>query len=219
MILERRSGRRRAAAVHPPSLWQRLVERLRGREQLLVRPGEGFPLLLLTYPKGSEAIAHEIHSILGRRLPRLPERLLSPYRRVLEALPAMVVVVLRARNTCRCLGHFHPPGTESRLARRLAADLGSYVGEVDLAWEEIREWRPHPISALAAGDLGERLEVLHFEAALLGVFLHELEHVAFPERGERDIRSASNAFYLSLMQELVAAEGGRGYGMDMRPPA
>ena len=219
MILERRSGRRRTAAVHPPSLWQRLVERLRGREQLLVRPGEGFPLLLLTYPKGSEAIAHEIQSILGRRLPRLPERLLAPYRRVLEALPAMVVVVLRARNTCRCLGHFHPRGTESRLARRLASDLGGYVGEVDLAWEEIREWRPHPISALAAGDLGERLEALHFEAALLGVFLHELEHVAFPERGERDIRSASNAFYLSLMQELVAAEGGRGYGMDMRPPA
>jgi hypothetical protein len=132
----------------------------------------------------------------------------------LAALPAMVVVILRPRNTCGCLGHCHPPGTESRLARRLSSDLGSYVGEVDLAYESLRRWEPHPISALAAGDLGGRLESMHMEAALLAIFLHELEHIAFPDRVERDIRSTSNDFYMNLMQELVLGEGGVTYGMN-----
>ena len=190
------------------------MERLRGREQLLVRPGEGFPILLLTYPKGRENDVEEIQTILAHRLPGIPRRIVEPYVEALAALPAMVVVILRPRNTCGCLGHCHPHGAESRLARRLSSDLGSYVGEVDLAYESLRDWEPHPISALAAGDLGGRLPSMHMEAALLAVFLHELEHIAVPDRVERDIRSTSNDFYMNLMQELVLGEGGVTYGMN-----
>jgi hypothetical protein len=196
-----------------PSTWQRLMERLRGRDQRLVRPGTGYPLLLLNFPRGHSAVIDEIETILTRRLPQLPHRILAPYDATFGSLPVMVTVILRPHNPCGCLGHFHPRGTESRLTRRLSADLGSYVGELDLAYEAIRKWEPHPISALATGDMGGRLRELHFEAALLAVFLHELQHVAFPDRGEGDIRGASNDFYLELMRELVDHEGGGAYGI------
>jgi hypothetical protein len=189
------------------------VERLRGRDQRLVRPGDGYPLFLLSFGKGHGGAIDEIETIFAHRLPSLPHRILERYVDTLARLPPMVVVILRPHNPCGCLGHYHPRGTESRLSRRLSADLANSVGELDLAYEAIRRWEPHPISALATGDLGGRLPELHFEAALLAVFLHELQHLAFPDHEERDIRGASNSFYTELMQELVSQEGGTTYGL------
>lgn len=204
--------------VHLPSLTQLLAERIRGREQLLVRPGQGLPLLLITYPRGKEEIARQIESAFTHTLPAPAGTALAHYTRTLESLPVMVVVLLRPTNPCGCLGHVHPPGTESRLARRLAADLNSPVAEIDLAYEEIRKWAPRPISALATGNLGGKLPSLHFEAALLAVLLHELEHVAFPDRREAGVRTASNELYLNLMRELVRREGGQEYGISRAAP-
>jgi hypothetical protein len=199
--------------VHLPTAWQRLMERLRGRDQRLVRPGEGYPLFLLSFGKGHSDAIDEIETIFAHRLPSLPHRILEPYVDTIANLPAMVVVILRPRNPCGCLGHYHPRGTESRLCRRISADLANPVGELDLAYQAIRGWEPHPISALATGGLDGRLVELRFEAALLAVFLHELQHVAFPDRGERDIRGASNNLYMEIMQELVSQEGGTTYGL------
>ena len=199
--------------MHPPGLHQRLLERIRGREQLLVRPRAGYPLLLLTYPRGKQSVAREVEEAVAHTLPRLPGELLKPYAATLAALPAMVVVLLRPENTCGCLGHFHHPGTESRLAKRLTTELGSYVAEMDLAYEGIRRWKPDPIALLETGDLGGRLPALHFRATLLAVLLHELEHVAFPAKQESGIRAASNDFYRKVMEELVRDESGKDYGI------
>lgn len=217
--LMRKGGTRRRhqlATAHPPTLWQRIAERLRGREQLLVKPGEGFPLLLITYPRGEERVAREVETAFSNRLPQLPDRLRAPYASTFAALPVMVVVLLRPLNACGCLGHFHPTGAESQLARRLSSDLGEYVAEVDLAYEEIRKWQPRPLSSLATGDLGARLGELHFQTALLSVLLHELQHVAFPDQQEAGIRGASDELYLELMEETVQLESGHGYGLT--PP-
>ncbi|MCP5118586.1 MAG: hypothetical protein GY953_47845, partial [bacterium] len=125
----------------------------------------------------------------------------------------MIVVELRPVNPCGCLGHHHPKGTESRLARRLAADFNSEIAEIDLAYDSIREWRPQPLSSLAAEDVGDRFEALHFEAAMLAVMLHELHHMAFPDAVEREVRDKSNQLYTSLLRESVLEEGGHDYGM------
>jgi len=210
--------RRSPAGVHLPGLFHRLLERIRGWEQRLVRGSGEHPLLLLSYPRGKEEAAREVEIAYTHTLPALGAETVAPYAKVLAALPVMVVVLLRPVNPCGCLGHHHPAGIESRLTRRLAAELGSNVGEIDLAYEAIRDWRPQPLSSLAAGDLGESLEALHFQAALLAVLLHELEHLAFPEKKERAIRGASNEFYSEVMRELVAREGGTGYGMAGPPP-
>jgi hypothetical protein len=194
-------------------MWARLMERVRGREQRLVRGGVPGPLLLLSFPR-AEAAALEVEAAYAHLLPSLPPEIRSRYEHVLRRMPAVVVVLLRPRNPCGCLGHHHVKGAESRLTRRLRADLGDSVGEVDLAWEAIREWQPLPLSAMAAEASGEQLEHLHFGAALLAVLLHEMEHLAFPDKAEREVRTTSNEFYSVVMEELVRQGGGPSYGMS-----
>ena len=211
---QRRAQKR---VVHPPGLFRRLAEWIRGREQLLVRPEAGFPLLLVTYPRGKVEVARRLEAAYTHTMPALDKELAGGYLEVLRTLPALVVVLLRPINPCTCLGHFHPPGTESRLTRRLAGDLGSRVAEVDLAYEGIRNWDPTPLSSLAAGDMGGTLAELRFEAAMLAVLLHELHHLAAPDQPERIIRAESNKFYAGLLREFVKRESGNDYGMSGAP--
>ena len=200
--------KRNPSPVHLPGLLERLTDSVRGREQKLARAGEDLPLLLLSYPSGHAAVAEEIEAAYAHTLRGLAGGTRGPYAALFPALPAMVVVLLRPRNVCGCLGHHHPRGTESRLTRRLSADLGRPVGEIDLAYESIRQWRPQPLLTLAAGELGGRFEALHFQAAVLAILLHELEHLVFPEKTEQDVRVRSNHFYSAAMEELVAGESG-----------
>ena len=210
-------SRPRASHVHPPGWFQRLADRIRGREQLLVRAGDDMPLLLISYPKGSPEAAAAVETGYAHTLRALAPQLRARYQEVLLSLPPLVVVVLRTRNACGCLGHHHPRGAESRLTRRLAEDLGSQVGEIDLAYEGIREWRPQPLSSMALGELGGRGEALHCLAATLAVLLHELEHLAYPDRSEREIRARSNDFYAAAMEDLVSGETNLDFGMAAPP--
>jgi hypothetical protein len=175
-------------------------------------------MLLLSFPAGAGEVALEIEAAYAHTLRRLSAEARAPYRNLFEKLPAMVVVLLRPTNVCECLGHHHPAGAESRLTRRLEADLGERIGEIDLAYDAIRDWRPEPLSTLATGELEGRLPAIHFQAAVLAVLLHELEHLVFPETSEHDIRVRSNHFYSAAMRELVAEETGAGYGMASPPP-
>jgi hypothetical protein len=212
MSVERRD------AVHPQGILHRVMDRLRGREQLLVRAGEDLPLLVLSFPRGASEPARAVEAAYQHTLRRLSAETVAPYQALFRAAPAMVAVILNPLNPCECLGHHHPRGTESRFTRRLAADLGEPIGEIDLAYEGIRKWEPEPLSSLAAGDLGGRSAAIHFEAALLAVLLHELEHLVFPEHSEQETRLRSNAFYTAAMRELVAEESGGRYGMASPPP-
>jgi hypothetical protein len=207
-----------AHTIHARGILERALDRLRGREQMLVRAGDDLPLLLLSFPSGAREVAREIEAAYSHTLRRLSPEARAPYGELFAALPAMVVVLLRPLNPCLCLGHHHPPGTESRLTRRLEADLGGPIGELDLAYEGIRDWRPEPLSTLAAGDLGGRWPAIHFQAAALAVLLHELEHLVFPARTEQETRLRSNRFYSTAMRELVAEESGTDYGMASPPP-
>ena len=56
---------------------------------------------------------------------------LGGYSEVLAQTPSFVVVELRRKNVCTCLGHHHPRGTESRLTHRLHGLSGVRTGELD----------------------------------------------------------------------------------------
>jgi hypothetical protein len=200
--------------IHPQGVIRRIADHLRGREQMLARAGDDRPLLLLSYPRGKREVAVVLESAYRNTLPGLSTHVSARYGEMFTELPAMVVVVLRPSNVCGCLGHHHPTGTESRLTRRLTAELGSPVGEIDLAYEAIRRWSPQPLSALALNIEPQYLEELHFQAAMLTVLLHELEHLAYPEHSEREVRLASNDFYSSTMDDLVSADWGVRYSVS-----
>ena len=59
----------------------------------------------------------------------------------------------------------------------------------------------------------KRLEDVRFHVGLLSVLLHELEHVAFPQRAEREIRSRSDDFYRAALASQLHAEFGADYGL------
>lgn len=210
--------KRGVGRLHSPGLLRRFLERLRGREQTLLRGPREWPLLLLSYPPKGRAVAVEIGDAWLHTLPALRSSRAASYREMLRALPPMVVVILRDRNVCTCLGHHHPSGTESRLTRRLAADSGGAVGEIDLAWEAIRQWQPNPLSALAAAVAEPSFTRLQFRTAMLTVLLHELEHLAHPEHREQAVRGTSDGFYQEVLDELLGEEGGSArYGMQPTP--
>ena len=212
------SGRLR---IRPRGLWVAVLERLRGRDQLLIQAGDALPLVVASYPRGRTWFATSLQSALCSTFRSVPAAVREQYRDVLENVPSLVVAELRARNAGSCLGHHHPPGTESRLARRLMVDTGRRVGEIDLAVEEIRAWEPRPLSGLAAvaaesmQDDRARADFAYqrFHTALLAVFLHELEHLAFPARPEHEVRRRSDAFYLSALGAFVEQEYGVTFGI------
>jgi hypothetical protein len=203
-------------SIHPRSLFSELVDRLRGRDQLLVRAGDDLPLIVVSYPRGRSSDVETLQSAITVTYRQLPLEIRQRYSPILPRLPSLVVVVLRLRNTCSCLGHHHPPGTESRIARRLKADTGLPVGEIDLAVEAIRQWEPRPLSSLAAQPppaLRPELEEYRFHTALLAVFLHELEHLAFPDHEEPEVRQRSTEFYLASLREFFSQQLGGSYGI------
>lgn len=210
---------RRWPQIHSRGLLARAVGRLRGQDQLLIRAGDDLPLVVASYPRGSYAFATSLQSALGATFPSLSRAIRDAYKETLAAVPTLVVAELRSKNLCSCLGHHHPSGTEGRLSRRLMADTGQRVGEIDLAVEAIRGWNPLPLSGLAAAperihkDLAAELEYHRFHTALLSIFLHELEHLAFPKRSEKSIRTQSNRFYLTAMNEFMTEHLGVAYGI------
>jgi hypothetical protein len=208
--------RRHHFSIHPRNIVWEIIDHIRGREQMLVRSAEELPLIVISYPRGNLAYAESLEYSITRTYKLLSPATRQRYTPVMPHLPSLVVVVLRARNPCSCLGHHHPVGTQSRMGRRLASDTGLPVGEIDLAVEAIREWEPLPLAALAAepaaGDRRE-LEQFRFHVALLAVFLHELEHLAFPDHGEQQVRQRSTEFYAASLREFFSEELGVNYGI------
>jgi len=206
---------RRHVSIHPRGILRQLVERIRGWEQTLVRAGEDLPLVVISYPRGRRVYAEALEAALCQTYPRLSAATRQEYAAELPRLPSLLVALLRGRNACTCLGHYHRPGSEGRLARRLGADTGLRVGEIDLAIDAIRRWEPFPLAALAARPAPadrQELEDFRFHAALLAVFFHELEHLAFPERAEGLVRRRSTDFYAASLREF-SQQLGLSYGI------
>jgi len=211
--------RRRIHRAPAPGLLRLLWEMLRGREHILVRPAPELPLVTIAFPRGERAGAMELKAALEETWLTIPAALRARYAPVLGKMPPMVVVELRARNTCRCLGHFHPSGTESRLTRRLRALSGVDACEMDLAFGSIKEWQPAPLAFTAARqaagvERGAEFELFRLRLALLDVFLHELHHRAWPEAEEKEVRSHSGDFYSAALDAFVQDHFGVGYGLS-----
>lgn len=134
------------------------------------------------------------------------------YADVLRALPPMVVVRFEERNAGGVLGHACPRGLESAATKRLQAETGLPVGEVDLAFRLIAEWQPRPLASMASGAAAMDDGELRYRVSLLSVLFHELEHLAFPEREERVVRKRSDAFYEAALEAGVRGVGSR-YGL------
>ncbi len=226
--------RRPVPKVYVPGVWQQLWETWRGTETRTVAFGsandhngwasKGLPLLVLRYPRssaGRQAAARLEHSYRQLATVLQPSPL-AVYAEMLPELPGTVVVLLQERNPGGCLGHARPAGMESAFTRQLADEMGSRVGEIDLSWALIGQWQPQPLASLAldAGtvDAAERREDkdLRYRVAMLAVLFHEMEHLAFPDRPEAEVRRRSDRFYEQVLAASMA-DRGQVYGMEASP--
>lgn len=226
--------RRPVPKVYVPGVWKQLWERWRGEETRAVAFGtagdgsnaayRGLPLLVLRYPRsaaGRKAASRLEHSYRQLAMVLQPNPL-NVYAEILPGLPGTVVVLLRERDPGGCLGHAKPAGMESAFTKQLAEEMGCRVGEIDLSWGLIGQWQPQPLASLAldagAVDAAERREDkdLRERVALLAVLFHEMEHLAFPDRPEAEVRRRSDRFYQQVLAASMA-ERGQLYGMEAWP--
>lgn len=207
-----------ARRFHSPGLLWRLYLAVRGSAQIMVRPAPELPLVLIAFLKHERAPAAELRGALEETWLTIPAGLRDLYKPVLRNVPPLVVVILRRKNMCSCLGHHHPSGAETHLARRLRKLSGVRVAELDLAYQAIREWQPLPLADLAAEDAipeadRTEVEIFRFRLGLLDVFLHELHHYAAPGDPEREVRGLSQRFYAEVLDAFMQARFGVRYGL------
>ncbi len=213
--------RRSRTRAHSTGLLGQLVDRAAGKGQALISAGEELPVVLARYPRGRGKLVESLQDAVTRTFPSLPAALRSAYRETLARATPVVIADLRRRNLCDCLGHHHPPAAHSSFARAFAKETGRRVGEIDLAIDSIRDWKPLPLSGLAVEAWvpecdpvsQNELASTRFHTALLSVFLHELEHLAFPERSEDEVRRRSDAFYVDALRAQIADSFGLEFGI------
>jgi len=206
---------------HVPGLLTRLCRRLRGGEQVLVRPASELPLVLISFAKGDAGGVGPFREALEAVWSSVPQPFRQRYVGILEAAPPLVIVLLRRYNICACLGHHHPSSSESRLTRKLRGLSGVRTGEIDLAFEAIREWEPLPLSHLALPPEAATREMtaLQWQLALLAVFLHELHHLVNPEELESAVRRRSQQFYADALSHFIFERFGVEFGLRRAPDA
>ena len=131
------------------------------------------------------------------------------YEEILCRAPGLVIVQLRRKNLCGCLGHRHVLVNELPFVVAHEAFRAAGTGEMDIAYDRIGTWAALPISdgALDARFLaGSRLEEFHaeqFRLRVLSVLLHEINHLVFPQEPESSVRKRSLAFYREALAHYV----------------
>jgi len=131
----------------------------------------------------------------------VPASCRQTYEEVLGKSPDLVIVQLRRKNVCGCLGHRHLLVRETPFAEPHEAFAGASIGELDIAYELVEEWQPLPLRDTALGvkfPTGTRSKEFYaqqFRLQALSTLLHEINHLAFPREPEASVRKRSLGFY------------------------
>jgi hypothetical protein len=167
------------------------------------------PVFVIAHSFRDARIARQVSLAIEHDWMTVPKACREKYEQVLFETPEIMVVQLRRKNRCGCLGHRHPvvyeaPFTESHDA------LGSVaVGEMDLAYRLVETWQALPLSDTALDAKfteGSRLQEFRnkqFRLKLLSVILHEAHHLVSPHEPESAIRQRSLAFYHDALAAYV----------------
>ena len=183
---------------------------LKGRRYRITRFSDRkTPLIVIAHSFRDAAMARLFALVIERDWTMVPAVCREAYDEILFHAPELIVVQFRRKNLCRCLGHRHPVIREEPFAEHHEVFGGARVGEMDIAWQTVRDWQGLPLSdpALDTKFLeGSRLEEFHatqFRLRLLSVFLHETHHLAASNEPESAVLGRSLGFYRDSLAAYV----------------
>jgi hypothetical protein len=188
----------------------RWLEWLGGRRYVATRFSDSeIPLFVIAHSFRDGRTARQVSFAIERDWITAPKACREKYEDVRFEAPEIIVIQLRRKNRCGCLGHRHPFVNEPPFTESHDALGGASIGEMDVAYKLVETWQAQPLSDAALDARftdGSRLEDFHekqFRLKLLSVILHETHHLVSPRQPESAIRERSLAFYHDALAAYV----------------
>jgi len=195
------AGRPRAA---------RWVEWLAGRRYRLVAfPDRPLPVVVVAHRYRDPARAEFVVRAIEQDWAEAPAPCREAYQEILAQAPGLIVVQLRRKNVCGCLGHRHVVVKEAPFSEPHDAFGDAAVGEMDIAFDRVASWLALPLTDTALDTQfipGSRLEEFHdqrMRLRLLSILLHETHHMVAPQAPEEVVRERSLTFYREALAHYV----------------
>jgi hypothetical protein len=188
----------------------RWVEWLAGRRyRVAAFPDRPVPVVVIAYRYRDPARAEQVARAVEQDWAEAPPHCRQSYDEILARAPGLIVVQLRRKNVCGCLGHRHLIAREAPFAEPHDAFGGAAVGEMDIAYDRVRSWLALPLMDTALDTqfiAGSRLKEFHEQRLrfrLLSILLHEIHHMVAPQAPEEAVRERSLAFYREALANYV----------------
>ncbi len=167
------------------------------------------PLVMVAHTLRDAARASVVRTVVERDWAAVPAQCREAYDEILFQAPGIIVLQLRRKNLCGCLGHRHVVVKEPPFAEPHEAFGGTGVGEMDIAYDRLETWQALPLTDTALDTRfleGSRLNEFRaeqFRLRVLSVLLHETNHLVFPHEPENSVRERSLAFYRESLAHYV----------------
>jgi hypothetical protein len=180
----------------------RWLEWLAGRRyRTAAFPDRPSPVVVVAHRFRDPARAEYVVRAIERDWIETPSRCREAYQETLELAPGLIVVQLRRKNVCGCLGHRHVTVREAPFSESHEAFGGAAVGEMDIAFDRVESWLAQPLMDIAldtqfvAGSRRKEFHEQQLRFRLLSIMLHETHHMVAPQAPEEAVRGRSLAFY------------------------
>jgi hypothetical protein len=188
----------------------RWVEWLAGRRyRLAAFPDRPLPVVVIAHRYRDPAKAEQVARAVGHDWAETPARCRESYEQILAQAPQLIIVQLRRKNVCGCLGHRHVLVKEAPFAERHDAFGDAVLGEMDIAFDRVESWLAQPLMDTAldtqfiAGSRRKEFHEQQLRFRLLSILLHETHHMVAPQAREDVVRERSLTFYREALAHYV----------------
>jgi len=188
----------------------RWLEWLAGRHYLLAAfRGRQRPVVVVAQRGRTLARAQQVVRAIEHDWAETPAHCRDGYEEILDQAPGLIVIQLRRKNVCGCLGHRHVIVKEIPFSEPHDAFGDAAVGEMDIAYDRVESWLALPLTDTALDTqfiAGSRLQEFHDQQLrfrLLSILLHETHHMVAPQAPEGVVRERSLTFYREALANYV----------------
>jgi len=192
------------------SRWLRWRQWLSGRRYRVTRFSDRpLPVIVIAHSFRDGTMARQMALALEQDWASAPTSCRDAYDEILLKAPELIIVQLRRKNVCRCLGHRHPIVREAPFAEAHEAFGSARVGEMDIAYQRVETWAALPLSDTALdvkflqGPRLEEFRAKQFRLRLLSILLHETNHLAATHEPESAVLTRSLSFYRESLGAYV----------------